>query len=60
MERGGFCFSGRERFIGNGFFVQAEIQFVDYESRSFNDGFTYVRDYEQQATAGIFTAGYKF
>lgn len=51
---------GYKRFISNGFFLQAEVQFVNYESRSFNDGLGYVWDYEQKTTAAIFTAGYKF
>jgi opacity protein-like surface antigen len=51
---------GYKRFINDNFFVQAEVQFVDYRNKSFNDGFGYVWNYQQNTTAGILTAGFRF
>lgn len=51
---------GCKKLVSKDFFVQAEIQFVDYEKELTTEGTGYVWDYQQKTAAGIFTVGYKF
>lgn len=51
---------GYKKFVSPDFFVQAEIQIVDYAKKTLNDGTGYVWEYQQKTTVGIFTVGYKF
>ena len=52
--------AGVKKALNNNFYVQAELQYVDYRNKNFHDLYGYEWHYKQRTVGAIITLGYKF